>query len=151
MSQSLSAVYLHLVFSTKNRMPAFADADLRHHLHSYLGAASRELDCPPLQIGGVADHVHILAQQGRQIALADWVKEVKRVSSRWLKTQAPALAGFQWQGGYAVFSVSPSNLDRVQRYVVEQERHHAKFDYQGELRTLLSRHGLNWDERYLWD
>jgi len=70
MAQSLSAVYLHVVFSTKDRLPLLADAGLRMRLHAYIGAASRELDCPPLQIGGVADHVHVLARLGREIAQA---------------------------------------------------------------------------------
>ena len=151
MPQSLSAVYLHLVFSTKGRLPLLADGDLRARLHSYLGAASRELDCPPLQVGGVADHVHILARNGRETAQAGWVKEIKRVSSRWLKTQGAAFKDFEWQGGYAVFSVSPSTLERVRAYVADQERHHRRFDYQGELRALPRRHGLEWDERHLWD
>jgi len=151
MPQSLSAVYLHLVFSTKERRPLFADADLRARLHEYIGAVSRELDCPPLQVGGVTDHVHLLARSGREISQSEFVKEIKRVSSRWLKSQGAAFKDFEWQGGYAVFSVSPSNLDRVRDYVADQERHHRRFDYQSELRTLLRRHGLEWSEKFLWD
>jgi REP element-mobilizing transposase RayT len=151
MPQSLSAVYLHLVFSTKERRPLFADADLRIRLHEYIGAVSRELDCPPLQIGGIADHVHLLVRHGREVTQSELVKEVKRVSSRWLKAQGAAFKDFEWQGGYAVFSVSPSNLDRVRDYVANQEQHHRRFDYQSELRTLLRRHGLEWNEKFLWD
>jgi putative transposase len=151
MPQSLSAVYLHLVFSTRDRLPRFENPELRSQLHAYIGAISRELGCQPIQVGGVIDHVHILARAGREIAQADWVKELKRVSSRWLKAQSAAFRDFAWQGGYAVFSVSPSNLDRVSEYVADQERHHRNFDYQRELRTLLQRHGLAWDERHLWD
>ena len=151
MPQSLAAVYLHLVFSTKGRRAWFAEADLRSRLHEYIGATSRELDCAPIRVGGVADHVHLLVRCGREVSLSGLVKEVKRVSSRWLKTQGKQLEGFEWQRGYAVFSVSSSNLDRVRAYVAQQEKHHAKFDYQRELRTLLQRHGLEWDENYLWD
>jgi len=151
MPQSLSAVYLHAVFSTKDRVPAFADSAMRGRLHAFLGAASREIDCPPLQVGGVADHVHVLARVGRGISQSDWIKELKRVSSRWIKTQGGVLADFQWQRGYAVFSVSPSNLERVRAYVAAQEKHHARFDYQRELRTLLQRHGVEYDESHLWD
>ncbi|HEY7611083.1 MAG TPA: transposase, partial [Alphaproteobacteria bacterium] len=70
---------------------------------------------------------------------------------RWMKTQGHAFEDFAWQAGYAAFSASPSNVDRVSAYVAEQERHHRRFDYQSELRTLLRRHGLEWDEKYLWD
>lgn len=150
MPQSLSAVYLHAVFSTKERLPLFADTAVRGRLHTFLGAASRELDCPPLQVGGVADHVHVLARIGREISQSDWVKELKRVSSRWIKTQSSAFGDFQWQRGYAIYSVSPSNLEQVRGYVANQEKHHARFDYQAELRTLLQRHGPEWDERHLW-
>lgn len=151
MSQSLAAVYLHLVFSTKGRRAWFVEANLRSRMHAYIGATSRELDCAPIQVGGTSDHVHLLARCGREISLSGLVKEVKRVSSRWLKAQGEQLAEFEWQRGYAAFSVSPSNLDRVRAYVTEQEKHHAKFDYQRELRTLLQRHGLEWDETHLWD
>jgi putative transposase len=151
MPQSLSAVYLHLVFSTKDRVPLLADRGLAARLHAFLGTTSRRLDCPPLQVGGAADHVHILARSGREVTQAGWVKEIKRVSSRWLKTQGAALKDFQWQSGNSVFSVSSSNLERVRAYVADQDRHHQRFDYQRELRTLLERHDLDRDERYLWD
>lgn len=151
MPQSLSAVYIHVVFSTKDRRPVLSSADVRARLHAYLAVASRELDCPALEVGGVADHVHALARLGRQVAQAEWVKEIKRVSSRWLKTEIAGLADFQWQGGYAAFSVSPSNIARVRKYIVEQEAHHQRYDYRAELVSLLRRHGLDWDERYLWD
>jgi REP element-mobilizing transposase RayT len=150
MPQSLSAVYLHLVFSTKDRRPLFAEAGLRARLHEYIGAVSRKLNCLPLQVGGVEDHVHVLMRHGREISQAELVKEIKRVSSRWLKSQGAALKDFEWQGGYAIFSVSSSNLDRARNYVVNQESHHRRFDYQSELRTLLRRHGLEWNEKFLW-
>ena len=120
-------------------------------LHAYIAAASREIECPALEVGGLADHVHVLARLGRQAAPAEWVKEIKRISSRWIKSQNEDLANFQWQGGYAAFSVSASNVMRVRRYILEQERHHTRFDYRSELVSLLKRHGLEWEERYLWD
>jgi putative transposase len=151
MPQSLSAVYLHVVFSTKERRPFFADAALRARLHEYMGGVAGRLDCIPIKVGGVADHVHVLLRHGREISQSELVKEVKRVSSRWLKTQGAAFKDFEWQGGYAVFSVSPSNLDRVRSYVADQDEHHRRFDYQSELRTLLRRHGVEWNEKFLWD
>jgi putative transposase len=111
MPQSLSVVYIHLVFSTKDRRPFLRDKATRDALHSYLGAISKELDCPPIRVGGVEDHVHLLCRFGRTITQADWVKELKRVSSGWLKQQSRLDADFEWQCGYADFSVSQSNLD----------------------------------------
>ena len=150
MPQSLSAVYIHLVFSTKHRYPFLRDNGLRKDLHAFLGGTSKTLECPPLLVGGVEDHVHLLARFGRSITQADWVKELKRVSSLWLKEQAH-LDQFSWQSGYADFSVSQSNIDKVKTYIANQERHHRKITYQDEVRGLLTKHGIEWDERYVWD
>ncbi len=151
MPQSLSAVYIHLVFSTKDRRPFLRDPALRAALHSYLGGVSKKLDCPPLQVGGVEDHVHLLARFGRTVTQADWVKERKRVTNGWLKDYGRDFADFEWQGGYADFSVSQSNLEQVKQYIVGQEEHHRKVSFQDELRALLRRHEIEWDEKYVWD
>ena len=149
MPQSLSAVYIHLVFSTKDRYPFLRDKGIREELHSFLGGVSKTLHCPTLIVGGVEDHIHLLSRFGRTISQAEWVKELKRVSSLWLKEQR--VRGFAWQGGYADFSVSPSNIERVKAYIANQEEHHKKIGFQDELRELLRCHGLEWDERYVWD
>jgi len=151
MPQSLSVVYLHLVFSTKDRRPFFRDNTTRESLHAYLGAVAKELDCVPIQVGGVEDHIHLLARFGRKITQAEWVKELKRVSNLWLKEQGPEFADFEWQAGYAIFSVSHSNLDAVRQYVTAQEEHHQKMSFQDELRAMLKKHELTWDEKYLWE
>src|SRR5437879_8073801 len=139
MPQSLSAVYIHLVCSTKDRRPLLRDKPTRDALHSYLGGVSKQLDCPPILAGGVEDHVHMLARFGRTITQAEWVKELKRVSNLWLKAEH-GVSGFEWQGGYADFSVSESNLEQVKRYIANQDIHHKKIDFQDELRELLTRH-----------
>jgi REP element-mobilizing transposase RayT len=148
MPQSLSAVYIHLVFSTKERQPFLRDSVTRSALHAYLGGISKTLDCPPIIVGGTEDHVHLLSRFSRTITQADWVKELKRVSNRWLKERGSAYGDFQWQGGYADFSVSQSNIERVKKYVTNQEAHHRKLNFQDELRVLLQKHGVEWDERY---
>src|SRR5947207_3439226 len=102
--QSLSAVYIHLVFSTKDRRALLRDKPRRDALHAYLGGISKQLDCPPIRVGGIEDHVHLLGRFGRTLTQADWVKELKRVSNLWLQEQAPAYADFEWQAGYADFS-----------------------------------------------
>src|SRR5512133_3067666 len=106
MPQSLSAVYIHLVFSTKERRPFLRDETVRTSVHSYLGGISKQLGCAPLIAGGMEDHVHLLARFGRTITQAEWVKELKRVSNLWLQKRYCAYADFEWQGGYADFSVS---------------------------------------------
>ena len=151
MPQSLSAVYIHLVFSTKERRPFLRDKSMREVLHAYLGSISKQLECPTIVVGGVEDHVHLLSRFGRKISQAEWVKELKRVSNLWLKEQGPEYANFEWQGGYADFSVSPSNLEQVQSYIASQEEHHREMSFQDELRLLLRRHDVEFDERYVWD
>jgi REP element-mobilizing transposase RayT len=151
MSQSLSAVFIHLVFSTRERRPFLRDLELRTRTHQYLAGISKELECDPVLVGGVEDHVHLLCRLGRTVSQSDWIKELKRVSSGWLKEQAPDLRSFQWQGGYADFSVSVSNIDDVKRYIAGQPEHHRKVSFQDELRLLLRKHQIEWDEKYLWD
>ena len=108
------------------------------------------LDCPPIITGGMEDHVHLLARFGRTITQAEWVKELKRLSNLWLKKEY-SLTNFEWQGGYADFSVSQSNLEQVKRYIVTQEEHHKTRSFQDEVRELLQRHRMEWNERYIWD
>ena len=151
MPQSLSAVYIHLVFSTKNRRAMLRDKATREALYANLGAISKNLECPPLLVGGVEDHVHLLCRFGRTITQAEWVKELKRVSNSWLKEQGPEYEDFEWQSGYADFSVSQSNLQQVKEYVAKQEEHHRKVGFQDELRALLRKHEIEWDERFVWD
>jgi putative transposase len=151
MPQSLSAVYIHLVFSTKERYPFLRDKPTRDALHSCLGGVSKQLDCPSILVGGVEDHVHLLARFGRTITQAEWVKELKRVSNLWLKKRGRDYADFEWQSGYADFSVSQSNLEQVKQYIAGQEEHHRKIGFQDELRALLRKHEIVWDEKYVWD
>lgn len=151
MPQSLSAVYVHLIFSTKNRAVWLRDDELRSELHSYLGRVSKELGCTPVFVGGVEDHVHVVARLARTISQSEWVKEVKRVSSAWVKKRSPGMREFGWQGGYGVFSVSASKIDAVREYVERQEEHHRKVSFQDEFRSFLRRYDVQWDERYVWD
>jgi putative transposase len=148
MPQSLAAIYLHAIFSTKNRQPFLADAELRREVFAYTAEVSNRLKCPAIEVGGVEDHLHILARFGRGITVADWMKEVKRVSSMFVKVRNPE---FAWQGGYGVFSVSASDVEIVRAYIVGQEEHHRTVSFQDELRQIMTEHGVVWDERYMWD
>ena len=120
-------------------------------MHRYLAEISTRLDCPAIVVGGVEDHVHLLARQARTITLADWIKELKRASSLWAKAQDRSGESFQWQAGYGAFSVSQSQSEEVRRYIACQAEHHRRFDFQRELRLLLDQHGVDYDERYIWD
>ncbi len=151
MPQSLSNVLVHIVFSTKDRSPFLQDKEIRKLMHAELGATSKSLNCPSIAVGGVADHIHLLARQSRTICLSDWVKELKRVTSIWIKGQSPQLEAFTWQAGYGAFSVCQSQLDRVIKYIEDQEVRHLEKDFKTEFRQLLELHEMEYDERYVWD
>jgi putative transposase len=151
MPQSFSAVYLHLVFSTKNRIPFLNSSEIRAEMHTYLGGISNQIGAPSLLVGGTEDHIHALCRLGRSLPFSELVKELKRVSSIWIKKKAPDLSEFSWQSGYGMFSVSPSNIDAVRAYIGAQEAHHRSLTFQEEFRLILKKHGIEWDERYVWD
>jgi putative transposase len=151
MPQSLSQIYLHLIFSTKAREPFLADDGIRTEMHAYLATVMKEYDSPALVVGGTADHVHILSMLSRTQTVAKIVAEAKRNSSKWIKTKGGGLAGFQWQNGYGAFSVSASKVDEVHHYIVNQMKHHQKVSFQEEYRLFLRKHGVEFDERYVWD
>jgi putative transposase len=151
MPQSLAKILIHTVFSTKERRPFLCDRAVREELHRYPGGILAKLDCQPIIVGGVEDHVHLLSALSRTCQVAEMVKEVKRGSSLWLKTKAPDLADFAWQNGYGVFSIGFSQIGPVRDYITHQEEHHRKQSYQDEFRTLLVRYEIEFDERYVWD
>ncbi len=151
MPQSLAKVIVHLVCSTKNRKAWLKDPNLRTELYAYNATILKNLDCPSILIGGVEDHVHILALLSRKHAIMDVVQESKTETSKWIKTQGPEFDDFHWQAGYGIFSVSESNLEQVKRYIAEQEEHHRRMSFQDEFRGLCQRHGIDIDERYAWD
>lgn len=150
MPQSLDNILLHLVFSTKNRVPCLG-ASVRPALHAYHATVVRSTGCECPRAGGVADHVHLAIKLSRTITVAALVEEVKTSSSKWLKTQSPELRGFAWQRGYGVFSVGPPDLDALLAYIDNQEEHHRARTFQEEYREFLTKHGVPYDERYVWD
>jgi putative transposase len=150
MSQSLVKILIHLVYSTKHRQP-WSTKTHREALFAYQAGIYKEWDSPALAIGGMDDHVHALFVLSKNHPLKKIVEEVKKGSSKWAKIEGPKNADFYWQAGYAAFSVSQSNLDEVKKYIVNQEEHHRRMTFQDELRALYNRHGIAFDERYVWD
>jgi REP element-mobilizing transposase RayT len=151
MPQSLAKILVHTVFSTKDRRPSLCDRALREEAHHYLGGILTHLDCQPLIVGGVEDHVHLLCALSRTCDAATMVKEVKRGSSLWLKTRGPELNDFAWQNSYGIFSIGFWQLGAVRDYIAGQEEHHRKTSFQDEFRQLLHRYEMAFDERYVWD
>jgi putative transposase len=151
MPQSLAKILVHTVFSTKERRPFLRDQALREELHRYLGGIVSNLDCQPISVGGVEDHVHLLCALSRTCEPAAIVKETKRGSSLWLKTKASDLQDFAWQTGYGMFSIGFSQIPSLCNYIAGQAEHHRKLSFQDEFRQLLHRYEIEFDERYVWD
>jgi REP element-mobilizing transposase RayT len=150
MGQSLSNIFVHLVFSTRKRQP-FLTPSLRPSLHKYIASIFDDNGCHLVVINSQADHVHVLFELSGQVMLCKVIERVKAASSRWLKTQDKGLDSFAWQSGYGAFSVSRSNLDHVREYILNQEEHHRVRTFQDELKALLKKHKIAYDERFLWD
>ncbi|MCL2117854.1 MAG: IS200/IS605 family transposase [Planctomycetaceae bacterium] len=149
MSQSFAKFIAHVVYSTKNREPILAEP-IRQDLYNYTAGILNTVDCMTLGIGGTSDHVHVLVQMSRTMTLAKMVEEMKRGTSRWIKTRGTNFQWFSWQGGYGAFSVSESQLTLVKQYIANQEEHHRKKTFQDEFRTLLKKHNIAFDEKYIW-
>lgn len=150
MAHSFANLLIHLIFSTKGRLPQI-DQDLKPQLTAYMGGIIRELHGIALLIDGTRDHVHLLVRLPPTIALANVLRVLKANSSRWVHERWPARADFAWQTGYGAFSVSQSNATAVLRYIANQEQHHRQVSFQQEMQTYLRRHGIPYDERYLWE
>ena len=131
-------------------MPLLPPA-IRSKLYAYQVGILQECGSPAIVIGGALDHVHALFVLSKNTALCKVVEEVKKGSSKWIKTQGEAFATFSWQNGYGAFSVSESQVSHVRQYIEHQEEHHRTMAFQEEFRMFLSRHRLDFDERYGWD
>jgi Transposase and inactivated derivatives len=151
MAQSLSQVYLHVVFSTKLREPLLKPKRLRMDVHSYMAATLNNLKCTAITVGGIEDHVHFLCRLGRNVKIAELIRDVKKASSGMLHDRSAALRDFHWQAGYGAFSISPSHVAAVTSYIRNQEEHHRRVGFQDEYRRLLKKYEIEYDERYVWD
>lgn len=150
MPQSLVSNLVHLIYSTKHRQ-TWLLPDVRDRLFAYQAGIFRDWESPALIIGGFDDHVHALFALSKNHALKTIVEEVKKSSSKWMKTEGTKNPDFYWQAGYAAFSVSQSNVGKVTQYIANQAEHHRKVSFQEELREFFKRHQVSFDERYVWD
>ena len=142
--------YYHCVFSTKERQP-LVPPELQDRLWPYLGGIARQNEMKAIEIGGVADHVHILLSLPSTLAIAKAMQLIKGGSSKWVHESFPEHRLFGWQVKYGAFSVSVSQLDKTIHYIQSQAEHHRKMTFQEEFLALLKKHGIAYDERYLWE
>lgn len=150
MSQTLTNLLVHVIFSTKNRARLITP-EIEPDLFAYVGGILKNNESRLLDGGGSADHVHLLISQSKNIALSMLLKEVKKSSSTWIKTQSEAFRSFHWQDGYAGFSIGQAEVSKLKRYIASQKEHHRKRSFQEELIQFLEEEGIQYDECYLWN
>jgi REP element-mobilizing transposase RayT len=151
MAQSFVSLHHHLIFSTRNRVPLIS-AEVQPRLFDYIGGILRAEGSVLEAAGGVADHVHLLISLDKQLSISEALRIIKASSSRWVRETFPAsLSTFAWQAGYGAFAVSHSHREKVRAYLSRQAEHHRTITFQEEFVAFLRRHGIAYDERYLWD
>lgn len=149
MPHTYTNLLTHIIFSMKERAPVIG-SELRPRLHAYVGGIVRELGGTLLTINGVADHIHLLVGLPPVLSISETLRVLKTNSSRWVHEEMSQRA-FGWQSGYGAFSVSQSNRTAVSQYIAQQDEHHRKISFQEEYVAFLQKHGIDYDERYLWD
>lgn len=148
MSQTLYKIYLHVIFHVKSTSPTIEDGDLGR-LHAYIGKVVNTTGCHVLCVGGTSNHIHALVMFSKTETVAHLIEEMKRNSSRWLKTISPKYNEFAWQGGYGAFSVSQSQVDTVINYINNQAEHHKRQSFKDEYLEFLRLYKIEYDERYV--
>ena len=151
MPQSLAQVWLHVIFSTKDRRHYLYDRGFRNEMFRMLAYNVKELNCVSATVGGFIDHVHLLVGLSRTITIAKFIEQVKIQTSRWAKDAIGGHHTFSWQNGYGAFSVSHDARDAVAAYIRDQEEHHSTLTFQEEYRQICRDHHVEIDERYVWD
>jgi putative transposase len=151
MSQSLSRVLIHIIFSTKNRFAFLTDTELQKQMHAYLACVFNEHDFPAIEVGGTEDHVHILCLLSRNYPISEIIKKAKVNSSSWAKTLGGRCLKFSWQSGYGVFSIHQSQIELIRKYIQGQTEHHHRKTFQEEYLEILQEYHIPYDERYLWE
>jgi REP element-mobilizing transposase RayT len=149
MAQTLVCLRVHVVFSTKDRRPMITP-EVEPELYAYLAGTIKNLDSRCLAAGGTSNHLHLLVSQSKNIALSRLMEEIKKSSSKWIKTKGTALRSFGWQDGYGAFTIGQSQVEALQRYIAGQKQRHKKQTFEEELVALLNKYGVQYDERYLW-
>ena len=150
MAHTYTSLLYHIVFATKQRQPTIEES-WRAQLHQYLGGTVRGLGGVALEVGGVTDHVHLLVSLNQNHRIADFMRELKASTSKWVNRSGLTPARFEWQRGYGAFSVNQSLRETVRRYIQRQEEHHRKQHFEGEFIALLDAHQIEYDSKYVFD
>ncbi|MDR3675597.1 MAG: IS200/IS605 family transposase [Acidobacteriota bacterium] len=149
MAQTLVSLMVHVVFSTKNRQPMITP-EIEPELYAYLDGTAKNLESRCLAAGGTENHLHLLLSQSKTVALSHLMEELKKGSSKWIKTKATIFRNFGWQDGYGAFTIGESQVEALKLYIAGQKERHKKLTFEQELVTLLNKYHVSYDERYLW-
>ena len=150
MVQSVANILVHIIFSTKNRQPMISQ-EIMQELHSYMAGIAHAQDSKVHEIGGVEDHVHLLVSLPRTLQLSKLIENIKKGSSKWIKTKGHSYKGFSWQNGYGAFSIGQSAYENLRKYIKTQKDHHKTISFQDEYINFLQKYQISYDEKYLWD
>jgi putative transposase len=150
MSNTFTNLIYHIVYSTKYRR-ATISSELQSDLYAYIGGILLNRDGIPLEIGGTADHIHILAKLSPKYAIMNVLRDLKADSSKWINERQKSQQRFEWQAGYGAFSVSSSQVDKVRSYIRDQEEHHRKQSFKDEFLSFLRKHQIEYDLKYVFD
>ena len=150
MANTYSNIFFHIVFSTKGRIN-WITPDIEERIWAYIGGIARKHEVIAVQVGGTANHIHVLIMSKPRVSPSQLVQWLKGESSKWIHETFPELSKFAWQDGFGVFSVSKSNVSDVIEYINNQREHHSKQTFENEYLAMLKKHGIDYDERYVFD
>ncbi len=150
MAQTLVKLYIHIVFSTKNRANLIL-SEIEEELFAYIGGIANNNNSKLIAANGTENHIHLLISMSKIIELSELVGDIKRSSSKWIKTKGISFHSFQWQDGYGAFSVGYTQIEDVKKYIANQKIHHEKNTFEDEFRYFLRKYDMDYDERYVWD
>jgi putative transposase len=150
MAHSFVSGLFHCTFSTKGRRKIITP-DLQDRLWPYMGGIAQENGLTALSIGGVEDHIHLLLAISSTMSIAKAIQQIKGGSSKWIHETFPKHRNFSWQEGYGAFSIGISQINRTISYIQSQSEHHRKLSFQEEFLQILKKHGIKYEERYIWD
>ena len=150
MAQTLVQIFVHIVFSTKNRANIITP-EIETELFAYIGGIAANNNSKLVAANGTANHIHLLILLSKTIGLSELVGDIKRNSSRWIKTKGDNLKSFGWQDGFAAFSVGQTQVPMVKEYIANQKEKHGKWKFEDEMRMFFDKYGIEYDKRYVWD
>ena len=150
MANTYTSLHYHVIFSTKNRV-AYLTPDIEQRVWEYIGGVARKHKMTAIQVGGIDDHIHALVLAPPTLSPSQIAQYLKGESSKWIHEEFPRMLGFEWQDGYGAFTVSKSQVPDLIEYIQNQREHHRKKTFQEEYLELLKKHGVDYDERYLWN